>query len=106
MASDVSWQTLRELAAVRTAHGCAISAYLDLDPSTAPTAGDAQTRMNSLLDEGSRWLDAHRGGLSHNARQGLESDLERIGRWYDDDFDRDGSRGLAVFAAGRDGFWK
>ena len=49
MAETVSWDGLRELAEFRAEKGCAISLYVDLDPSTTPTAGDAATRMSSLL---------------------------------------------------------
>ena len=54
MARTVTWDELRDLAGFETRKGCAISVYLDLDPSTTPTAGDAATRLNSLLDEGAR----------------------------------------------------
>ena len=47
MAGTVTWSLLRELAGFRAEKGCAISLYLNLDPSDVPTAGDAQTRMNS-----------------------------------------------------------
>ncbi|MEA2614090.1 MAG: hypothetical protein QOI52_2049, partial [Chloroflexota bacterium] len=49
MAGTVTWSLLRELAGFRAEKGCAISLYLNLDPSEVPTAGDAQTRMNSML---------------------------------------------------------
>src|SRR5881409_2954594 len=50
MAGTVTWPRLRELAAFRTENGCAISLYLNLDPSEVPTQGDAQSRMNALLN--------------------------------------------------------
>src|ERR671937_686510 len=46
-----------------------------------------------------------RKDLTHEQRGGLKADFERIARWFDDDFERDGARGLAVFAAGHDNFW-
>ena len=48
MASTVSWEKLKELAAFRAVRGRAVSLYLDLDPSIAPTAGDVATRANAL----------------------------------------------------------
>ena len=45
MAASVSWDSLRELANFQVENGCAISLYLDLDPSITPTAGDVQTLM-------------------------------------------------------------
>ena len=102
MAGSVTWTQLRELAAFRTNKGCAISLYLNLDPSEVPTAGDAQTRMNAVLAEAEK---TDRTELAHDARVGLKADFHRITQWFDDDFERDGAQGLAVFAAGLDNYW-
>ena len=102
MAGSVTWTQLRELAAFRTDRGCAISLYLNLDPSQVPTAGDAQTRMNALLGEAEK---TDRSELAHDARVGLKADFRRIAQWFDDEFDRNGAQGLAVFAAGLDNYW-
>lgn len=99
MASTITWDNLRDLAAFRTDNGCAISLYVDLDPGVAPTPQDVETRVNSLLD---------RGGVNGRAeqRQALRSDLERIRRYVDDEFDRDGARGLALFCSSTDNLWQ
>src|SRR2546430_15771061 len=97
MADTVTWPLLRELASFRAEKGCATTLYLNLDPSEVPTAGDAQTRMNALLNTAEK---VDRKDLTHEQRGALKADFERIARWFDDDFDRDGARGLAVFAAG------
>jgi len=106
MAVTVSWDGLRELAAFTAENGCAISLYLDLDPSVSPTAGDAATRVNSLLDEGLREAATASRRLTHEQRQALQDDLGRIRRYLDQEFEREGARGLAVFAAGLDNIWK
>jgi peptide chain release factor subunit 1 len=106
MATTVTWDLLRDLAGFRAEKGCAISFYVNLDPSEVPTAGDAQTRFNSLLAEARRAEFPAKETLSREQKQGLEADFERIGRWLDDDFDRDGARGVAVFAAGLDNLWR
>jgi peptide chain release factor subunit 1 len=103
MAGTVTWSLLRELAAFRAEKGCAISLCLNLDPSDVPTAGDAQTRMNALLHAADR---TDRTDLTHEQRAALKADFERIATWFDDEFERDGSQGLAVFAAGLDNFWR
>ena len=105
MAATVSWEKLKELAAFRAQRGRAISLYLDLDPSIAPTAGDVASRANALLSEGERTLAA-RSELTHGQRAGLREDFERVRRYLDDEFDRHGSRGLAVFANGLDNLWQ
>ena len=104
MAATVSWDGLRELAAFRAEKGCAISLYLDLDPSEAPTAVDAATRINSLLHDGEQRTEANRE-LAREQREALRADLGRIREFFDGDFDRDGARGLALFCAGLDNYW-
>ncbi|MEK6275768.1 MAG: Vms1/Ankzf1 family peptidyl-tRNA hydrolase [Actinomycetota bacterium] len=106
MAETVSWDGLRELAEFRAEKGCAISVYLDLDPSNVPTAGDADTRFNSLLSEAERSSGANDGGLTHDQRVGLKADFERIRNYFENDFDRDGAHGLVLFSAGLDNVWR
>lgn len=103
MAEMVTWSLLRELAGFRAEKGCAMSLHVNLDPSDVPTAGDAQTRMNALLNAAEK---TDRTDLTHEQRGALKADLERIARWFDDDFDRDGAQGLAVFAASLDNYWR
>src|SRR5918994_2153881 len=99
MAATITWGRLRELAAFRAAAGCAISLYVDLDPSIAPTAGDVDARFNEAEKT------AGRDAVSHDAREALKADLARIRRFFDSEFDRDGVHGLALFAAGGDNLW-
>jgi peptide chain release factor subunit 1 len=101
----VSWEQLRELAGFRAAQGCAVSVYLDLDPSQVPTPPDVEVRVNSLIRRAERLVEERKGGLSREAREALKSDLQRIGTWFDDGFDRQGAQGVAVFTAGLDNFW-
>jgi peptide chain release factor subunit 1 len=102
VAGMVTWERLRELASFRAEQGCAISLFLNLDPSEVPTPGDAQTRMNALLAAAEK---ADRSDLTHDQRQGLKVDFDRIAGWFDNEFSREGARGLAIFAAGLDNFW-
>jgi peptide chain release factor subunit 1 len=103
MTATISLDGLRELAAFRAGRGCAISMYLDLDPSRAPTAAEVATRVSSLLNDGHRQL---RGELDHEHRDGARADLARLEEFFDSEFDRDGAAGYAVFAAGPDGVWE
>jgi peptide chain release factor subunit 1 len=103
MTTTISLDGLRELAGFRAGRGCAISLYLDLSPSRAPTAGDVAARVRSLLSEGQRHL---RGDLGHEQRDGVRTDLDRLEGFFASEFDRDGAFGFAVFAAGHDGIWQ
>jgi peptide chain release factor subunit 1 len=106
MAGSVTWDELRELASVEASEGLAISLYVDLDPSVAATAGDAQTRVNSLLDTAGKVTAEHERSLSHAQRIALRGDLDRIRGWFDQEFVRDGAHGVAVFCGSLDGIWR
>ena len=106
MASSVTWDSLRDLARLRAEKGCAISLFLDLDPSVSPTAGDASARANALIDEVERSHAASRPELTHEQREGLRRDVERLRRFFGQEFTRNGARGYAVFTAGLDNVWQ
>jgi peptide chain release factor subunit 1 len=104
MAATITWETLRELAGFRSEKGCAISLYVDLHPSTSPTARDLEGRMNSLIADAEKRGDA--AGFSHERKQALKADVRRLRDWWDDEFDRDGAHGAAVFCSSLDNFWR
>ncbi len=104
--ATVSWETLRRLAAFKAEKGCAISLYLKLDPRETPTAGDVDTRMSSVLSEAEKSEGASRDQLSHEQRIALKADFDRIRDWFENEFERDGVQGVALFAAGLDGVWR
>jgi peptide chain release factor subunit 1 len=106
MAETVSWDGLRELAGFRAEKGCAISLYVNLDPSIAPTALDADARVSSLLAQGERSHGANHPHLTHEQRQGLKADFARIADYFENEFSRDGTHGLAIFTAGLDNIWR
>src|SRR3954453_21752627 len=106
MAGVIRWNRLPELAALRAENGLAISLYIGFDPSAAGTIPNtAATKMNSLLDEAQKSTLADRSELTHDQKAGLQSDFERIRNFFANDFDRAGTQGLAVFAAGLGTFW-
>src|SRR5438034_4782799 len=104
MATTVTWEMLRELAGFRSDKGCAISLYVDLHPSTNPTPQDVETRLNSRLSGLEKEADSRSYG--GEGKQALRTDLDRIRRWWDDEFDRDGLHGVALFASSRDNLWR
>jgi peptide chain release factor subunit 1 len=106
MAVTVTNDTLRELAKFRAGSGCAISLYVDLDPTDTPTPADAQTRFNAALNEAEKSETANRAQLTHEQREGLRADFDRMRRYFSEEFSREGAHGLALFAAGLDGFWR
>jgi peptide chain release factor subunit 1 len=105
MARTITWDELRGLAAFEAKNGRAISLYLDLDPSVSPTPGEAHTRLNSLLDQAAKSAAATPNRLAHGQREALRADFDRIRRYFDQEFARNGARGLAVFCGSNDGLW-
>ncbi|MER3409605.1 MAG: hypothetical protein C4306_05775 [Thermoleophilia bacterium] len=106
MGIRLTWEGLRELAAFRAENGCAISLYLNLDPSVTPTPAAAEARARSLLDEAAKRADASLSELTHEQRLAFRADLDRIRRFVELDLDRDGAQGYAVFAASLDNLWR
>jgi peptide chain release factor subunit 1 len=105
MASVVTTDVLRDLAAFRAESGCAITIYLDLDPSAMPTIPDVETKINAVLAETEKEAaQAARGG--RDCRLAVRDDLARIREWWDSEFDRDGVRGIAIFASSADGLFR
>src|SRR3954466_52980 len=92
---------LQELAAGRGDEGCAITAYLDLDPSVTPTPAAFHARANALLNEGRRRVPS---GVSHDARVGFDAAMRRIEALLADRsrIGGKGAQGIAVFAVGQD----
>src|SRR5579859_3801832 len=103
---SVSWETLRELAAFRARTGCAVSFYLDLDPHVTPTAAAAQTRTRALIDEAHKRAEGTRSKRGHEQQASIRAGLQRIERYFDGEFEREGVRGVAVFVAAEDDLWR
>jgi peptide chain release factor subunit 1 len=104
--SSITWEQLRELAAFRAERGCAVSLYVGLDPSVVPTAGGLASHTRSLLARAERQVDEQRTTLSRAERKALAGDLERIASWFENEFSREGVRGVAVFAAVLDNLFR
>ena len=106
MASTVTLDRLRELAAFRAAKGCAISLYVDLDPQVAVNPGDVKSRVNSLLDAGGRNGGFDTAAMTRDQKIAFKDDLDRIRQYFSDEFDRSGARGFALFCSGLDNLFQ
>src|SRR3954447_24087490 len=101
MTTTVTDSVLRTLSGFRAENGCAISLYIDLDPSSTPTAPDVVTKFNALLSELEKEAEAR--SADRDCGLALRDDLARIRSWLDGEFDRDGTKGVAIFASAADG---
>ncbi len=104
--TTISWDVLRELAAIRAAKGRVISLYVDLSPRVAPNIGAVRTRVHALLDEGSKPERNGGSALDHERRQALLADFEGLQGHFEREFDRDGVSGVAVFVSRLDDLWR
>ena len=106
MATVVTEGLLRELAGFRARNGCAISIYIDFDPSTVPTIPDEKTKFRATVQEAEKKAEPRAATRGRDCKLALEADFRRIKDWGDNDFDRDGARALAVFASSGDGLFR
>ena len=106
MATVVTEGLLRELARFHARNGCAISIYVDFDPSTVPTVPDEKTKFRATVQEAEKKAEHRAAARGRDCKLALEADFRRIKDWGDDEFDRDGARSLAVFASSADDLFR
>src|SRR5215211_3690508 len=88
---------LRELARMHPGDGARVlSVFLNLDPTEFAAPPARATEMASVLDDAPRRI-RDSDGLPHDARKGLEEDVDRA-RAFLRDFSPKGAHGLALFA--------
>jgi peptide chain release factor subunit 1 len=79
-----------------------LSVYLDLDPERFATPSARSSQVNSLVDEAGREVEAD-DALSHEDRQALREDLQRVREYlHSPDPPFQGAGALAVFCSLRD----
>lgn len=106
MATVVTEGLLRELAGFRAANGCAVSIYVDLDPSSVPTPAEEQTKLNSALDQAERGAEERAASRERDCKMALRADFDRLREWAQNDFERDGARALAIYASSADDLFR
>jgi hypothetical protein len=95
---------VRSLAASRPERGVCISLLVDLDPTAVPTANDLSSHVTSLLDAARRQIDDV-PGLTHEEEMTARDDLDRAHVFFEDDLDRSGAAGFALYANSLAGVW-
>jgi peptide chain release factor subunit 1 len=100
-------ERVRELAGERH-RPVVTTCYVDVDGARNPRPVDRERHMANLRRELERRLeDEHgRGGLPHDYRTSVRSDLERMERYVSEELDRGGTRGLALFACSAEDFFE
>jgi peptide chain release factor subunit 1 len=90
------------LASFRAEHPSAISCYLGLDPADVPTASALSSHVTSLVDKAERAVALVSEVLEHDVATQLREDVARIHALLENELDRSGAHGLALFVTGTD----
>jgi peptide chain release factor subunit 1 len=91
---------LREVADWSTDGAPVTSVYLDVDGRRYPRRADYLVRLEDLLRK------AGNGSWPKEHRRSVEADAESTRRFVSDQFERKGTRGLALFSCSGAGLWK
>jgi peptide chain release factor subunit 1 len=78
--------------------------YLTVDGRRYPRKSEYEVRLDNLLRRARAQAEAE--GLSKEALRSVISDLESIGSFVRDEFERGDTRGLALFSAKAAGLWE
>src|SRR5918911_44141 len=89
---------LRELARIHPGDARVLSVFLNLDPTEFAAPPARATEIASVIDDAHRRV-RHSDGLSHEAKKGLEEDLDRAAAFLRD-LSPKGAHGFALFACG------
>ena len=73
MATAVTEGLLRELAEFRAPSGCAISVYVDFDPSSVPTIPDEKTKFRATVQAAERTADQFARSRGRDCKLALEA---------------------------------
>jgi peptide chain release factor subunit 1 len=91
---------IRAVAEVWTDEPLVISLYFNLDPSTFGVPKERNAEIASLTDDARAQLAS--AGLSHDATAELDSDIERIRRFLEEELDASGGvQGVVIFCCSR-----
>jgi peptide subunit release factor 1 (eRF1) len=82
------------------------SFFLDVNAKELPSPDQIQTSADSLLHTAEAQREEVAGELSHDARESLRQDLQKIERFVKEDFQRQDSNGLALYSCSSHDFWE
>ena len=90
-------RSVRRIAEVRLDEPTFITVYVNLDPSQFGTPPERDAQIDSLMHElRTQPVD---GAVSHEGRNAVLADIERIEHWTRNEMDPDGIRGVGIFCA-------
>jgi peptide chain release factor subunit 1 len=105
LANDITRDRLRRLADARVGDAKVLSLYLNLDPREFATPAARSTEVRSLLDRAGRLVREESEHLTHEQKESLRSDLERVADELGNGSGTKGAHGLAIFTASSAGLF-
>jgi peptide chain release factor subunit 1 len=97
-ANDITRDRLRRLAQTDVGGAKVLSLFLNLDPREFATPPARSTEVRSLLDRAGRLVQKEGERLSHEQKESLRGDLERVQSELANGAGTKGAHGLAVFS--------
>lgn len=96
-ANELTEDTLRSLSEIEAVEPVVVSLFLNLDPSEFATEPARTSQITSLLSDLDALLDDSE--LSHDAKEALKADRQRLESFLREDLDASGAEGLAVYSS-------
>ena len=81
------------------------SFYLNVDATEFPDSDHVLKSFDSLIHEAESRRKEIEEGLSHEATESLRGDLAKMRDFFSDDFDRQDTKGVAIFSCSAFDFW-
>jgi peptide chain release factor subunit 1 len=97
-ANDITRDRLRRLAEADVGGAKVLSLFLNLDPREFATPPARSTEVRSLLDRAGRLVHKEADRLSHEQKESLRADLERVQSELGNGAGTKGAHGLAIFS--------
>lgn len=82
------------------------SYFLNVDAGEFTSQDLLRTSFDSLIHDAESQRKEIEEGLSHDAVESLRSDLDKIRHFFDEDFQRQDTNGLAIFSCSAQDFWQ
>src|SRR3954468_15280552 len=105
-ANDITRDRLRRLAEARVGGAKVLSLFLNLDPREFATPPARSTEVRSLLDRAGRLVREESEQLTHEQKESLRQDLERVAAEVGNGAGTKGAHGLTIFSCSAAGLFE
>jgi peptide chain release factor subunit 1 len=106
LANDITRDRLRRLAEARVGDAKVLSVFVNLDPREFATPPARSTEVRSQLDRAGRLVREESEHLTHDQKESLRADLDRIAAELANGGGAKGAHGLAIFSSTAGGLFE